>query len=191
MAGESGTALVKTNLGPDLAARIQAGDRQAEDECCKIYQRGVRLMATTRTRDREAARDLTQEALMAAIKALREGQLRDAERLGAFVSGIARNLVNNYLRSKVRRPESELESVPEPSADPVGGLELADMRRRIVQELKGRSPTDQEILLLTLVEGHSLLEVAERLRLSHDAVRQRRSRVIREITRKFARLSQY
>jgi RNA polymerase sigma factor (sigma-70 family) len=188
---ESETALVKTNLGLDLAARIQAGDLQAEDEFCNIYQRGVRLMATTRTRDREAARDLTQEVLVAAVGALRKGKLRDAEKLGAFVSGIARNLVNNYLRSKMRRPESELESVPEPSADPVDGLELADMRRRIVQELKGCSPTDQEILLLTLVEGHSLLEVAERLRLSYDAVRQRRSRVIREITKKFARLSQH
>jgi len=190
MEGESGTAPVKTSLGLDLPARIQAGDRHAEEEFCQIYQHGVLLMAMTRTRDREAARDLTQEVLMAAITALREGQLRDADKLGAFVSGIARNLVNNYLRSKVRRAESELEPQAEPSADPVYDLEWADKRRRIEQELQSFSSTDQAILLLTLINGYSLLEVAKRLQLSHDAVRARRSRMIRKLQKSLLNLSQ-
>ena len=127
---------------------------------------------------------------MAAITALREGQLRDADKLGAFVSGIARNLVNNYLRSKVRRAESELEPQAEPSADPVYDLEWADKRRRIEQELQSFSSTDQAILLLTLINGYSLLEVAKRLQLSHDAVRARRSRMIRKLQKSLLNLSQ-
>ena len=190
MESEFGTAQAGSNLCLDLAARIRAGDRLAEEEFCKTYQRGVLLLATARTRDREAARDLTQDILMAALKALRQGQLHDPEKLGAFVNGTARNLVNNYLRSKARWGESDLESVPEPSTDPVEDLESADWRRRISREVESFGPTDQQILLLTLVDGHSLLEVAKRLELSHDAVRARRSRMIRKITKKFARLSQ-
>lgn len=189
MDSEFGTAQARS-LGLDLVGRIGAGDRLAEEEFCKTYQRGVLLIATARTRDREAARDLTQEILMAALRALREGQIHDPEKLGAFVNGTARNLVNNYLRSKARRGESDLESVPEPSTDPVENLESADRRRRISRELERFGPTDQQILFLTLVDGHSLLEVAKRLDLSHDAVRARRSRMIRKITKKFARLSQ-
>ena len=72
------------------------------------YRRGVFVIAVARTRDREAARDLTQEILIAVLKALREGRLRDSEKLSAFIQGTARNLINNYLRTKVRHAEVEL-----------------------------------------------------------------------------------
>jgi|SRR5215469_9486413 len=190
MLGESGTVPVKLEPGVDLPARILAKDRLAEEEFCNAYRRGVLLVAIARTRDREAARDLTQEILMAVLKALREGQLREPGKLGAFVGGTARNLINNYLRSRALRPESELESIPEPSCDPVEELELADRRRLIRSELESFGAMDQQILLLSLIDGHSLVEVAQRLQLSHDAVRARRSRMIRKITKKFAYLSQ-
>src|SRR5258705_12513314 len=83
-----------------LARRILAGDRSAEDELVNTYRRGVFVIAVARTRDREAAHDLTQEILIAIIKALREGQLREATKLTAFIQGTARNLINNYLRVK-------------------------------------------------------------------------------------------
>jgi DNA-directed RNA polymerase specialized sigma24 family protein len=72
----------------------------------------------------------------------------------------------------------------------VQAMETADRRRLIRRELQNFAPIDQQILLLSLVDGHSLLEVAQRLQLSHEAVRARRSRMIRKIARKFAHLSQ-
>lgn len=174
----------------ELVARIRAGDRLAEDELVASYRRGLLLIATARTRDREAARDLTQEILMAVLMALRKGKLRDAEKLSAFVQGTARNLINNYLREKARRLECDLDAADGPAKDPVKELELADEQRLIRRELEGFSPVDRQILLLSLVDGHSLLEVAQRLGLSHDAVRARRSRMIRKITKKFAQMSQ-
>jgi len=187
---EAGTASDRTDLGLDLATRIQAGDPLAEEEFCNTYRRGVLLIATIRTRDREAALDLTQEVLIAVLMSLREGQIRETAKLAAFVQGTARNLINNYLRSRIRRAESDLESIQEPSSDPVEEIESEDRRRLIRRELESFAPTDQQILLLSLVDGHSLLEVSKRLELSHDAVRARRSRMIRKITKKFAQLSQ-
>ena len=180
----------RAQAGLELVARIRAGDRLAEDEFVATYHRGLLLIATARTRDREAARDLTQEILMAVLKALREGTLRDAEKLSAFVQGTARNLINNYLREKARRLECDLRPDDAPTKDAVEELELADKQRLIHRELEGFSPVDRQILLLSLVDGHSLLEVAQRLGLSHDAVRARRSRMIRKITKKFAHMSQ-
>ena len=189
MESESGTVRAKIDSGQDLAARILAGDRDAEEELCNAYRRRIQAFAAVRTGDYEAARDLAQEILISVLKAVREGQLREAEKLSAFVQGTARNLINNYKRTKARRAEFDLESVPEPSADPVERIESADQLRRIREELDGFRPIDQQILLLSLVDGLSLLEVAQRLDLSHDAVRARRSRMIRKITKKFARLS--
>ena len=67
-------ALAASAVELSLVARIRAGDCLAEDELINTYRRGVLVIATARTRDREAARDLAQEVLIAVLKALREGQ---------------------------------------------------------------------------------------------------------------------
>ena len=189
MEGESAVVTVANEAEVTLAERIRAGDRSAEDELVNAYRRGVFLIAATRTRDRDAARDLTQEVLISVLRALRDGQLREPTKLAAFIQGTARNLVNNYLRSRARRPECELELEPY-SADPVEQLESLERQRLVRRELESFSVTDQQILLLSLVDGHSLAEVAQRLNLSHDAVRARKSRAIRKITKRFAHMSQ-
>lgn len=189
MESESAAAPAKVDVGVELVPRIQTGDPLAEEEFVKTYRRGLLVIAGVRTRDREAARDLSQEILITVLKALRAGQLREAGKLSSFVHGTARNIINNYLRVKARRPESDLDGVVEPAIDPVEQLESEDRRRLVRRELQSFSPADQQILLLSLVDGHSLLEVAQRLNLSHDAVRARRSRMIRKIAKKFGRLS--
>jgi RNA polymerase sigma factor (sigma-70 family) len=172
-----------------LAQRIRAGDRFAEEELVTTYRRGVFIIAVARTRDREAAADLAQEILIAVLKSLRQGQLRDPAKLAAFIQGTARNLINNHLRVKSRHPEVELDDTAH-TADPVEELESLERRRLVRLELQSFSAIDQQILLLSLVDGHSLAEVALRVNLSHDAVRARKSRAVRKITQKFARVSQ-
>lgn len=177
------------DAGPPLAQRIRVGDRSAEDELVTTYRRAVLIIAVARTRDRDTAADLTQEILIAVLKSLRQGQLRDPSKLAAFIQGTSRNLINNYLRAKVRHPEVELDDTAH-TADPVEGLESLERGRLVRRELQSFSATDQEILLLSLVDGHSLAEVALKVNLSHDAVRARKSRAVRKIIKRFARVSQ-
>src|SRR5438270_784032 len=172
-----------------LVQRILAQDRSAEDELVRTYRRGVMAIAAARTRDRETARDLTQEIFIAILKALREGQLRDSSKLVAFIQGTARNVINNYLRTQARRSECELVA-DVPGADPIEELEAAERQRLVRRELEAFNRTDQQILLLSVVDGYSLAEIAQRLGLSHDAVRARRSRMLRKIMKKFQHLSQ-
>lgn len=190
MEGEHTVAPKTSETEAALAQRILAGEHAAEDELVSIYQRGVFLIAAARTRDREAARDLTQEILIAVLRALREGQLRESSKLAAFIQGTARNLINNYLRTRARRSECELNCAEVASANPVEEMESAERRRLVRRELEAFSSTDQQILLFSLVDGHSLAEIAQRLNLSHEAVRARKSRLVRKIAKKFAHLSQ-
>jgi RNA polymerase sigma factor (sigma-70 family) len=172
-----------------LIARIRSGEGAAEEELVTLYRRPVFSIAAARTADREAARDLTQEVLMAVLQAVRNGQVRESDKLPAFIQGTARNLINNFFRSRGRRAECTLEVVGALSTNPVEEQEAAERGRLVRQELKSYSVLDQQILLFSLVDGHSLAEVAERLKMSHEAVRARKSRLVRKITRKFGGMS--
>lgn len=173
----------------ELAARIRAGDPASEEEFVSVYRRRILMIATVRTRDNESARDLTQEILMAVLQSLRAGQLREAEKLSAFVQGTARNLINNYLRTRSRRAECTLEGISIADKDSILEQEGEERRRLVQQELERCSVLDQKILLYALVDGHSLAEVAERLELTHEAVRARKSRLTRKLMKKFGGMS--
>lgn len=178
------------NQSETLVGRILAGDEAAESELVALYKRPIFAIAAARTGDREAARDLTQEVLMAVLQAARKGQVRESDKLAAFIQGTARNLINNYFRTRGRRAECSLEVVTVASIDPVEEQESAERGRLLRQELQGYSTLDQQILLFSLVDGHSLAEVAKRLKMSHEAVRARKSRLVKKITKKFRGLSQ-
>jgi RNA polymerase sigma factor (sigma-70 family) len=135
-------------------------------------------------------RDLTQEVFIAVLKAVREGQLRESDKLAAFIQGTARNIINNFLRTRARRAECDLEDVEVRGGAMVEELELAESQRLMRREIESFSGADQQILVWSLVDGVSLVDIAARLNMSHEAVRARKSRMVKKITRKFAGLSQ-
>jgi RNA polymerase sigma-70 factor (ECF subfamily) len=150
----------------------------AENEFVRHFHDRVFLLALVRTGDREAARDLAQETMLAVIRNLRDGRLLDAEKLPGYVCGTARNLINNYLRSRSRRPEGgpPSEELPAPDCQlEVEQSERVSLARRAIAELQ---PADRLILLLTLVDGMKPGEIAERLGLSSEVVRKRKSRAL-------------
>ena len=87
-----------------LAEGIRDGDPAAETEFAHCFGSRIFVMSLVRTGDREASRELAQDVLMAVMSALRDGHVEDIEKLPAFVHGTARNLINNYLRTRRRRP---------------------------------------------------------------------------------------
>src|SRR5512143_3141372 len=88
-----------------LVARLRRGDSAAESEFASRFGSRVRLAIASRVRDREAVGEIANDALFAAISAVRKGQLREDARLAAFVHGICRNLANNHVRSAMARPQ--------------------------------------------------------------------------------------
>jgi len=176
--------------GVSLVSRIRAGDLTAEEDLATFYSRRIYAIAVCRTRDREAAKDLTQEILMAVLGALRAGRIRDGEKLAGFIQGTARNIISNYMRSRAHYAECPLSEFELYAADFVQELESADRHRLMRQELNACSPTDRQILHMSLLNGHSMAEIAQKLHLSHDAVRARRSRLIRKLAKKFLVVSQ-
>ena len=172
-----------------LADRVHRHEPSAEDELVTRFSDRVRFLVLARTRDPEAARDLTQEVMLAVVQALRGKQLREPERLAGFVYGTARNVINNYLRTRSRQPREDsidaalhLESPSEPLED----RERVGLVRRALANL---DPIDRKILLLTLVEGLKPGEIGARLGLSSEVVRARKSRALKKTTDRVKKLS--
>jgi RNA polymerase sigma factor (sigma-70 family) len=164
-----------------LAQRIRQGDASAEPELVAEFAQRIFVMAVVRTHDREAARDLVQDVLMAVIVAVRKGQLQDADKLAAFVHGTARNLINNRLRNESQQPQ--IEPLPEDLAQGSLAQQLEDRERvqLVHQALESLGPEDQEILCMTLVEGRKPGEIAAALGLTSEVVRTRKLRAVKKV----------
>ena len=164
-----------------LAERIRQGDASAEEELVEIFCDKIQLMTLARTRNSEIARELAHDVMIAVLCALRRGQLREPEKLAAFVRGTARNTINDYLRTRARQP-IEVELSPASALENVAGdRDDWDKASLVRQALNWLHPTDRRILLLVLVEGLHPREVAHKLGLSPEAVRQRKSRAIKRV----------
>jgi RNA polymerase sigma factor (sigma-70 family) len=164
-----------------LVARVQQGDATAEEEVARAFRRRVLVMMLSRTRERAVADDLTQETLIAVLRALRSGQVREPERLGAFVLGTARNVLNGYFRTRSRMPEVVPIAASMLLADPVLEFEAADQRARAQRALQSLDGDDRRVLVLTLVEGLKPGEIAELMGLSGEVVRARKSRALKRL----------
>jgi RNA polymerase sigma-70 factor (ECF subfamily) len=172
-----------------LAERIRTGDSLAEDELVRLFRQRVFIMLLARTRNPEDARELTQDVMFSVVRALRDGRLRDVEKLSAFVHGTARNVANNYLRCHNRRPADVPLSPEMLLVDPADKAEISDRLSLVHRALERLELADRRILMMTLVEGLKPGEIASKLSLNPELVRQRKSRALKQVIEHVRKLS--
>jgi RNA polymerase sigma factor (sigma-70 family) len=162
-----------------LADRIRDGDRAAEDEFVARYYGRVLVMCQVRLGDPEIALDLAQEAIIGALRGVREGRLNAHEHLAAYLLGTARNLINNHFRSdkKVVELKDDVASTRPISDEIAVRNEQLAIVHAVLEKLE---PLDQSILRMTLVEGLKPGEIADRLGMKSELVRKRKSRAVRK-----------
>jgi len=187
-AGMSGVLLTPQQQSA-LAARIRSREPSAEEEFVHLFSPRVALMVLVRTHDREAARDLAQDVMLAVVRAVRAEQLRDPERLVGFVFGTARNLINNYLRNRHRLPREDTLEAARHLASPPNATEDTERIALVRRALRALDSTDRTILLLTLVEGLKPAAIGIRLGLTSEVVRARKSRALKKTIDRVKKLS--
>ena len=178
----------------DLAERIRAGEPLAEEELVRRYHPRILAALIGQTRDREASRDLTQDVLIIALRAVRSGKVNEPEKLGLYILGIARILAKNHIRRRIDQQSRE-DELPAELIDRIAGplgqarMEEAERERSVREALDELPQSDREIVLLTL-DGRKPREIAATLRIAPDVVRQRKSRAIQKIALSLGTLSQ-
>lgn len=141
---------------------------------------GLELLALRALGDRELAREAAQEALARAVTAAAKGTTIAAGRLAAFVAGIARHVVTDFRRARIRTPSVDIDTLPLPSSgpDPLEQLlERADADA-VRTALTALPPADRELLRLSFFEGMTPGEIAAHLGEPAERIRKRKSRAL-------------
>ena len=132
----------KVSARSDLVSRIRGGDQQAEAELVERYSRTVMSIIRRAAGDFTVADDLYQETFFIVIEKIREGDLREAERLSGFICAVARNRVIKHFQRATRQEKltetKEAVSLPHPAHDQLNELlqkEIADIVRQILKEM--------------------------------------------------------
>ena len=157
----------------ELVARTLRHDGQAFGTLVTRYEGLVSGIVSARVRDPEIAKDIVQDAFLTAWRELEK--LRDAERIGSWVGGIARNLAASELRRRSRQTRLLALAAAEPSAA------NEDAPPSFDDELATLSSTHREVLVLFYVEGKSIAAIARQLSIAEPAVKQRLSRGRKEL----------
>jgi len=170
----------------ELARRIAAargGDAGgAETELCRRLAPRVRLYGLRHLRDRHATADLVQQVVLMTLERLRDGKLREAERLGSFVLGMCRMVIMDMRRTQ-RRRERLLEIFPDdvPSADPAAAPRLD--HARVEDCLRILPERERSVLVLTFYDDRPARDVATDLGLTEGNVRVIRHRALQRLRR--------
>jgi RNA polymerase sigma-70 factor (ECF subfamily) len=172
-------------LSPEQAAelvrRIIAGDASAEADLARLFAGRLFEMALARTHAEDAAKDVAQQTLLVVIEALRAGRLQQPDSLPSFVYGTAANVLRHHRRDLRRRTQERPVDPADGAFAPEDEVEAGERREALRNALAQLDPTDREVLLLTLIQDLTPREIARRLGLRADAVRQRKHRALQRI----------
>ncbi|HEV2695262.1 MAG TPA: sigma-70 family RNA polymerase sigma factor [Verrucomicrobiae bacterium] len=171
---------VMANNDAELVAGTLAGNRDAFSKIVSRYQSLICSLAYSATGSLGQSEDLAQETFITAWKHL--SHLRERDKLRAWLCGIARNRINNFLRREGREPSHQADSIedaPEshsPEPLPVDHTISNEEQAILWRSLERIPELYREPLVLFYREHQSVEAVAEKLELTEDTVKQRLSR---------------
>jgi RNA polymerase sigma-70 factor (ECF subfamily) len=159
---------LEAQLSTELVERIGQGDRSAEEELVRRYQRGLIYLLKRRTRDPQLALDLAQETFRIAIEKLRQGPIDQVDRVAGFLRGVALNLASADVKKHFRRATTADSDAVDIAADDAAGPfdnVSTEQVQRVVRSLLNELPVerDREILIRTYLQDEDKSSICEAL----------------------------
>ncbi|BFM08632.1 RNA polymerase sigma factor [Halioxenophilus aromaticivorans] len=151
----------------ELVNQIRSGNAQAELSMVTRFAPGLKTMLNRKCSP-DIAEDVFQETWRVAIEKVRKGDLRQPDRLPAFIHQIARNQVVMYYRKNSDTQETPDDNdLVAPGPSPEQALEtrrIQDHVRGMIEQLD--TPRDREILKRYYVLEEDKEQICEDLNLS-------------------------
>ena len=145
-------------------------DAAAEAELCRRLGPRIRLYGLKHLRDKASAADLMQDVLVMVLQKLREGAVREPERVASFVLGTARQMVVDGRRSGRRRIRI-LEAFPVDLMPPDEETPEPLDTERLKSCLSALPERERAVLIMTFYDDRPADAVAADLGLSAGNVR--------------------
>jgi RNA polymerase sigma-70 factor (ECF subfamily) len=178
---------------PDDSARIRAlvelaqgGDTEAFGQLYDRYVTGIFRYIYVRVGNRQLAEDLTADTFLRALRSLHTFQWKGKD-FAAWLTTIARNLMNDHFKSRRTRSEFTTDVFPDrPDAGrgPEGDV-LASLTNAELMQAVSDLPEDQrDCVLMRFVQELSISETAQALGRSEGAIKQLQLRAVRGLAKK-------
>ena len=155
-----------------LVRRAQRGDRVAFDALVRLHDQKILRLVMQIVRTPELAKDLYQEAILKAYRAL--GNFRFESSFSTWLHRVATNVCLDYLRRQGNREEIStkpgedgevelLDTVAEgrPDLNPEHALRAREIGRRIEAALQGLTPRERVVFELRHYQGLRLRAIGE------------------------------
>lgn len=165
-----------------LAQQIAGADSQAENELFRRYAEQIKLMVRARLKGkapRADQEDIVSEIQEALLLSLRKGGYDPAtgKTLGAYIAGIAFNIIGQYFRKKKKASfvefDARLEAQPDTANDTLSALVESERDAKLRKCLSRLQPQYKEVLLLRIYEQRSIEAIARDLNLERRRVSER------------------
>jgi RNA polymerase sigma-70 factor (ECF subfamily) len=157
-------------LARRIIARAPDRDAAAEAELCRRLAPRIRLYGLKHLRTEAAAADLMQDVLVMLLVKLREGAVREPERVASFVLGAARQTVIDWQRGSRRRARF-LEAFPLDLLPPEEEQPEPIDEQRLGGCLAALPERERTVLVMTFYDDRPADAVARELGLSAGNVR--------------------
>jgi RNA polymerase sigma-70 factor (ECF subfamily) len=155
--------------------RLWAGDSATQQHFVGYFTQLLQIKLRSRLQSVHAIEDVCQETFVRVFAVLRkDGGLRHADRLGAFVNGVCNHVLLEHYRSAGRSDSLDEEGRPELPATGADALDIASARqikdkvREILLDLPVR---DRSLLKAVFLEERDRDEVCRELGVDRDYLR--------------------
>jgi RNA polymerase sigma factor (sigma-70 family) len=159
---------------------------RAADVDINLLRSGIFLMALRAVADADAAEEIAQETLSRAIAVIREPGA--TANLGGYVAGIARHVIADHFRATARTTPlttDAFEAVRDERADALSDLCSDEEAARVRRALGDLTPGDRDLLTLCFFDDLSPADVAVRLGMPPERIRQRKLRALQRLRAAF------
>ncbi len=155
----------------DVVARAQSGSPEAVGTLYTCFSQRVYRFLYFRTGDAQIAEDLTGEVFLKMVQALPDYHLESTP-FQAWLYQIARNLAIDHFRRIHSHPVVEIdEDLDWEAADLDGTIDFRFSCEELAKGLAAIEENQRDVLLLRFIEGMPIVETAQTLHKSIDAVK--------------------
>jgi RNA polymerase sigma-70 factor (ECF subfamily) len=181
----------------ELVISAQQGEREAFEVLVERYKQKAYRIAFDFTRDREEAKDLSQDAFLQAFS-----HLKGFDRRSSFYTWFYRILVNLCLDSRRRKGRvswesldektekgSGLEKIANPGPSPDQEAMRGELSRRIGEALNTLPPKQRTVFLLKNHQGLSISEIAAIMKSAEGTIKAHLHRAVMSLRERLTELA--
>jgi RNA polymerase sigma-70 factor (ECF subfamily) len=135
--------------------RLQAGDFRTQEHFVAYFSELIQLKLRSRLSSPQAIEDVRQETFSRVFAALRDGKIRQPDRLGAFVNSMCNNVLLEHYRANSRDDsldDDQERDFPAPNVDVLGAIANQQMAEKIREILEEMPERDRRLLREVFLE---------------------------------------